>query len=481
MKRLILFAMLLLLWNGPIYAEDAAKNTAPVITGPFKVNVTLDGVFESRSMSEIILRPEEWNELTVKEVLPHGATVRQGDVILQLDPRKITDAIRDLESGMNLAELSIRQNEAEIATLETLLPIDLETANRAKRTAAEDLDRFSKLERDLTIRKEKESLKRSRQTLEMEEAELRELEKMYKADDLTEETEEIILKRQRDEVESAKFRVEVAEIENEKANRIEVPRREESLKEAATRQAAVFEKTRNVLPMTISKLKFEVQKLSLDRTKSIDKLDRLKRDLASMTVKAPRDGILYYGACVLGNWPSSTDMAAKLRRGGNLQANDVVLTIVDTSTLMIRTSVPEKQLANVRRGGTGHAVWADSEECRCDVRVESISAVPIASGKFTAMLDVVHLNGAKRSVQPLPGMTCTVTLNAYAKLDALTVPPAAIHTDEWDEQKRYVYVVNDSGKSEKRSIAVGRRTDKKVEVLSGLRAGENVLTIAPEE
>ena len=480
MKRLILFAMLLLLWNGPIFAEDAAKNTAPVVTGPFKVTVTLDGVFESRSMSEIILRPEEWNELTVKEVLPHGATIRQGDVILQLDSKKIIDAIRDLESGMNLAELTIRQNETEIATLETLLPVDLDAANRTKRTAVEDLDRFNKLERDLTVRKAKESLKRTRQALEMSEAELRELEKMYKAYDLTEETEEIILKRQRDEVESAKFFVELAEIELEKDTKIDLPRREESLKEAATRQSALHEKARTVLPMTLSKLKLEVQKLNIERSKSIEKLDKLKRDLASMTVKAPRDGILYYGACVLGNWPSSTDMAVKLRRGGSLQPNDVVLTIVDPTALVIRTSVPEKQLTNVRRGATGYATWADSDECRCDVRVDSISAVPIASGKFTAILDIGNLNDARRQVPPLPGMTCTVTINAYSKQDALTVPPAALRTDDWDEQKHYVYIVNDAGQREKRGVTVGRRTDKKIEILSGLRAGEKVSTAAEE-
>ena len=480
MKHLILLEFFLLLLAAPLFAEDPSKSTSPVAAGPFKVNVTLDGIFESRSMSEIILRPEEWTELTVKEVASHGAKVRQGDVILQLDPKKITDAIRDLESSMSLAELAIRQNETEVATLETLLPVDLEAANRTKRTAVEDLDRFNKLERELTVRKAKESLKRTKQALEMSEAELRELEKMYKADDLTEETEEIILKRQRDEVESAKFYLELAEIELAKDTKIDLPRREEALKEAATRQSALYEKARTVLPMTLSKLKLEVQKLNIERSKSIEKLDKLKPDLGSMTVQAPRDGILYYGACVLGNWPSSTDMAVKLRRGGSLQPNDVVLTIVDPTALLIRTSVSEKQLTNVRRGATGYAIWADSDECRCDVRVDSISAVPITSGKFTAILDIGNLNDARRQVPPLPGMTCTVTINVYSKQDALTVPPAALRTDDWDEQKRYVYVVNEDGQREKRSVTVGRRTDKKIEILSGLRAGEKVSTAAEE-
>ena len=480
MIRIFLVCSLFLIaWN-ELSAQETAKNTTKIAAGPFKVEVTLDGVFESRSMSEIILRPDEWAELTVKEVVAHGTRVRKGDVILQLDPRKITDAIRELEAGMRLVELTIHQNEVEVGALEPLLPLDTEAAARAKRIASEDLERFNKLERDLTIRQSKEALKRTRQFVEMEEAELRELEKMYKADDLTEETEEIILKRQRDEVEAAHFQLEVAQIEQEKALKIELPRREETLKEAAARQNVLYEKARSALPMAVMKLKLDTEKLKVDRGKSLEKLEKLKRDLAAMTVKAPMDGLLYFGACTLGNWPSSTELAAKLRRGGTLVANDVALTIVDPNVLVVRASVPEKQLSEVRRGVTGRATWSDSEDCRGDVRVESLSAVPIAPGKFTAVLEVANL-AAKCSVMPMPGMACTVKLEAYAKKDAIAVPATAVQTDVWDELQRYVNVVGADGKREHRSVSVGRRTDNKVEILAGVKEGETILTTKPEE
>ena len=481
MNRSLIVAWLLIFACGRLSADEPAKNTAKVVAGPFRVNVTLDGVFESRSMSEIVLRPEEWAELTIKEVVPHGSRVKRGDLLLQLDARKISEAIRDLEAGMNLGELAIRQNEVEIAALEPLLPLDLEAASRGKRIAVEDLDRFNKLERELTVRQAKESLKRTKQFVEMEEAELRELEKMYKADDLTEETEEIILKRQRDSVDAAHFQLEVAEIEHEKSLKINLPRREETLKEAATRQTVVFEKARNALPMALSKLRLDTEKLRLDRGKSIDKLDKLKRDLAAMTVKSPTDGIVYYGACVLGNWPNSTDIAAKLRRGGSVMANDVLLTVVDPTSLFIRAGVPEKQLSNVRRGVSGYATWSDSDDCRRSVVVESLSAVPVGPGKFTAVLAMPERNNAKCSAPPLPGMTCSITLQVYAKEDAITVPPGAVQTDEWDELRHYVYVVNADGEREKRAVSIGRKTDKKIEIVSGLKAGEVVLTTKPEE
>ena len=66
---------------------------------------------------------------------------------------------------------------------------------------AKDLKRFLENDIDLTKRSAANSLKSSEQTLEYQLEELKQLEKMYKEDDLTEETEEIVLKRQRDAVE----------------------------------------------------------------------------------------------------------------------------------------------------------------------------------------------------------------------------------------------------------------------------------------
>jgi multidrug efflux pump subunit AcrA (membrane-fusion protein) len=476
-------SLLLVSLSHSLPAEEAGSKspTTTVTSGPFRINIALDGVFESQSMTEIILRPEEWNELKIKEVASHGKRVRAGETILVLEPTKLNETIKDLEAGRELAELSIRQNELEIAALEPLLPLDLEAAKRTNRIATEDLDRFNRIERDLTIRQGDEALKRSRQNLEMEEAELNQLEKMYKADDLTEETEEIILKRQRDAVDSARFQLEQAELTREKSRQIDIPRREEALKEAVGRQKVVLEKSRSSLPMVLAKLKLETEKIKIDRKKSTEKLEKLKHDLAEMNVKAPRDGIVYYGACTLGNWPSSTDMANKLRRGGAVQANEVLLTVVDPTKLAIRVSVPEKNLASVQSKAVGTATWGGSDDCKAEVRFTSISAVPIVSGKFTALFDLVPSRDDSCSVTPVPGMGCSVTLHAYAKKDTITVPASAVQEDKWEENKHFVFVANKDGRSDKRPVTVGKQTEQLVEILSGLSPGETILTTASED
>ena len=83
--------------------------------------------------------------------------------------------------------------------------MDLEASARAKKIADEDLNYFLNINRSFLDESAEFSLKNAQQSLEYSEEELKQLEKMYKADDLTEETEEIVLKRARNEVEQGKF------------------------------------------------------------------------------------------------------------------------------------------------------------------------------------------------------------------------------------------------------------------------------------
>ena len=104
---------------------------------------------------------------------------------------------------------------------------------RVQRNADDDYSYFESTGRAQREKSALFNLKGAEQRLENVMEELKQLEKMYKANDLTEATEEIILKRQRDAVDMAKFRLEVAQIEHEKTLKQEIPRREESLKDAA--------------------------------------------------------------------------------------------------------------------------------------------------------------------------------------------------------------------------------------------------------
>jgi len=454
-------------------ARPAPSGPHVVRRGPLRIEVKLRGILEAARMAEVALAPEAWGELVVMKAVAQGTRVRQGEQVVWLDLRKIDEAIRQMEEGSALAELAIRQAEESVRLLARTTPLSLEAARRAKRAADEDLDRFLKIDRPLSEKSARFALKDADFRLLYAKEDLRQLEKMYKADDLTEETEEIILKRARHGVERAELSREKAIVAAEKTLELDLPRREKAARDAARRKTYDLDWAEASMPMQLEQKRLELDKARRDRTKAVDRLAKLKRDRQAMLVRAPADGIVYYGHCVRGHWPTAAAVAARLRKGGVLKPHEVFLTIVAPQPSRVRAVVPEKELHRLRAGLDARVVPTGYPDLKLAAKLDTLSLVPVKEGSFDAGLSLVE---PKAAAALTPGMTCSVTVAAYARDDAIAVPAACVFTEG---ATRCVYVVGKAGKPTRRPVTVGRRTDGKLEILKGLDPGERILTRKP--
>jgi len=465
-------------------AAEAKKDAPPkpstvkVKKGPFRIEVSLDGVFEAQHMTEMVLRPQEWVGLTVLSAVEHGTVVRRGDLLLALDLEKIDRAIADLRAELEVTDLTMQQAEQSLHMLEASTPLDLAAGQRAAQAASEDLKLYVDVNRPLLLRTHDFSLTMAKETLEYQEEELRQLEKMYKADDLTEETERIVLRRARNAVERAKFMYERAKIEHDHALKYDVPRGDEKVKDSAQRAALQWERDKIAIPVALKKQRLDLEKLKVQRARSAERLKNIQADREMMTVKAPVDGVVYYGRCVRGRFGGGTVATEDFRRGGTISPNAVFMTIVQPRPLFIRATVPEKELHLVQAGVKGTAKPTGYPDLRLTAIVERVAGVPGGSGGFDARITVAP---GQQAQALMPGMSCEVKLAAYEKKDVVAVPAGAVAADESDEQKHYVYVVAKDGKPQKREVTVGKRSDKQVEILRGLSEGDEILAEAPKE
>ena len=183
-------------------SDDAAKPHR-VKKGLLRIEVVVDGSLEPQEMSEIILRPQEWSGLSVLKAIDHGSAVKRGDLVLALDPEKIDHAIADLRSEIQLDDIALKQAELQLEAMDKSSPLDFESAQRAQRNMEEDAKQFFEVERPLFLKATEFSLQSAKDYVEYEEEELHQLEKMYRADDMREETEKIVLKRAQDAVKRA--------------------------------------------------------------------------------------------------------------------------------------------------------------------------------------------------------------------------------------------------------------------------------------
>ncbi len=450
--------------------------TVPIVKvekGPLQASVNLKGTFAAADMTEIILRPEIWGSSTgsfnVLSAVEPGTAVKRGDVLVTLQTEKIDRAIREAEAEQRNSEVALRLAEEELPALDKMVPLEMADAQRNKRNADDDLKKFLQIDRPMAEDLARFMVTNAEHFLEYAQEELKQLQKMYRSKDLTEETEEIILKRQRHQVEMAQFQLKLMTAHRDQALKVDLPRREQSMRENALKQAIALDKTQATLPLGLSQKRLALQKLRYEYEKSAKHLRDLKKDRELMPVRAPVDGIVYYGKCTKGQW-SSSSVTHKLQRGGTLQTDEVFMTLVSARPLLVDATVEEKDLHWLKIGAHGKATPVGYPDIHLSVELTTLSSVPDGSS-FSAVFKVEADHAAEAIV---PGMSATIKIIAYRNDEALTLPASAVFSD--DDEEHHVY---QPGTNKKIAVRVGKTSGDRIEILDGLREGDAVLASKP--
>ena len=469
---LLLIASLLLTPAWGASAQDKAAKKAPappkpatikVKAAPFRIEIKLPGVFESAGMTEISFKAKAAASLTVLKAVEHGSTVAKGDTLVTPKLDKFDKALKEKQHADLAGALALRQAEAEFTQLKASTPLKLAAAERNAKRAGENLEYFKK-NRELSKRATIEAYQMAVDRLAYIKEELRQLKKMYEADDLTEATEEIVLRRTKDSVRRSELAAEQAKVALDAALKTNLARQAKDMVLATQAAVTANEDAKVLLPMTLEKATLDIAASRRGRKKAIEALADLKADRKAMTIKAPVSGVVYYGRCNRGKW-SSTTVAARLVPKGKISPDEVFMTIVDPKSLFVRVSVSEKDFGLLAPGLTGQAAPTAYPQKTLAVKLDKFSTIPTASGQFDARLALPDGAGPVAA-----GMTCSITLKAYENLKAITVP-ASVVSKEGD--KEFVYVKQGDAKK-KRPVVTGRSHAGKVEIVKGLTAGETV-------
>lgn len=488
-------AMVVLLLTAPVRAQDEKKpeeaktaetkaeekpaevKTVKAERGLLQVELTLDGVLEAKQMTPIVVRPKTWKELTVESAVKHGQRVGKGEQLVKLDLENLDRAIEDQAQALDLARLKLAQAGEDLQLLEKSTPLDMEQLERSKKILDEDLQLFFSEDLEQARKSAEFSLKQTKSYVENEEEELKQLEKMYEADDLTEETEEIVLKRQREAVEQARFYLEQAVREHDRTLKYQIPRMEQARKLGAALSELSYAKGKYTIPVTLkqSHLEMQAQKMAIDKSERA--LADLKADRELLNIVAPVDGVVYYGKCTDGQWSAASTVAERLQTGGALSPNDVFMTIVAPGGLWLRGTAEEKDIASLRVGIAGTATPTAYEDVKAPIQLAERSAIPISSGKYDVKFDVPSSADLERLVA---GMNAKAKLVVYRNENAVKVPASAVFSDDAAPDAKYVYIQTEPGKHEKRSVTAGRKSGDKLEITSGLNGDETLLAEKPQ-
>lgn len=146
-----------------------------------------------------------------------------------------------------------------------------------------------------------------------------------------------------------------------------------------------------------------------------------------------------------------------------------LLTVMDTSRIVARLHLSPDQAAKLKPGNAA--------------TVATLEPAAEGAGKVLLVNSATDVNGTTVEVwveapnpkgQFRPGTTAQVRIVARTVKDAVVIPAVAVQTTEG--KKPFVLVAGEDGRAHERLLTLGIREGNHVQVLSGLHAGETVIT-----
>jgi HlyD family secretion protein len=463
-----------------LLAATMAVSPAAEITvesKPFTIDRSFSATILPAKPVLVSIDPESWSDFTIEEILPHGTAVKKGDVLVKFDREGYDRKLEDLKRAVESRALTLASQELAFVKLGEETTIRLEAARKAQRVAAEELEYFTKIGRKAQEEEVADDLEGSKRRLEAAREELKQLKMMYDADDLTEQTEEIILKRQEYAVKSSELALKLAELSTGRTLQVLLPRRAESLTTDAKSTSIELEKAEENLPRSLQTARLDLEAARIAAVREKDELADLEKDGALFELRAEADGIFYYGSLDEGRWTLG-ELAKALVKGGKVPLIRTFASVVpDDADLGLVAHVDESTARSLRKLMKGGVTAGGREDVALTATVQQIAAVPAADGRYRVDLLPEWPEDEKlewpADLDVVPGMSFECRFVVHKNDAVITLPAKALRAA--DEGRWTVQVKMADGQSETRGVVRGRVSGDRVEIASGLEAGQVVI------
>jgi hypothetical protein len=254
------------------------------------------------------------------------------------------------------------------------------------------------------------------------------------------------------EVEGNAFTVTQAELE------LQVKETEISVLKDFTRKMQL-ETLNGNLTASESKLAADEAGLAME----IKRRDRAEQELEDCVIRAEKSGLVIYPSAA--SWKTTPDITD----GATVRKDQVLLLMPDLSQMQVKLGIHESVIDRVRPGLEAIVTLPDRT---LTAKVSEVASVTRPAGwwtgnvvKYDTVIKLPENEGLK------PGMSAEIEVILAVHEDVLLIPVAAvIETDQGD----YCWVAGQADPV-KKEIQLGDSNDVFIEVLSGLREGEQVI------
>jgi multidrug resistance efflux pump len=428
----------------------------------------LEAIYEALESAEFKLRLEAYQgDLTVLKVAPAGESVKKGDLLFSLDKGLIEKQIAALENDLRVARATYEKTQSDLTIGTKGDALALHQATTAVKDAETALKAFEEVEGKHMVQQLELNVKFMEDALHDQAEELAQLEKMYKSEELTNATSEIVVRRARRNMERTKTSLEMGRLEAANVKNIRYPQQRNGLVHA-------IEVARNALDgvrtgQALGKIQREAEAVKAKAALVLleEQAAKLKADLAKFAWHAPIDGRVFYGQFLHGAWSTGEQVAPMLVPGEKVQAGQVLLTVCGPST-RAKADLAEADYFEVVPGFDATVAPAALPDSKREGTVRAKGTVAATKGAGSAF--EVRIDFKEPPHDLLPGMKGKATIKGKELKDVVLVPSQAVA----GQAGKCTLNVTKDGKVAPREVTVGKSDGKLTHIKSGLEPGEKV-------
>ncbi|MEQ1825352.1 MAG: efflux RND transporter periplasmic adaptor subunit [Pirellula sp.] len=481
----LVFASLIgLNWNRDRTGSAAIADQAvwqEVDKSDLEVVVLERGSLESQSNVELIcevedVRKDNINGTTILWMIPNGASVKKGDLVVELDSNPMQEALDD---QILFTENAIAEKIQAEANLKNQF-----TMNLTAKAEAELLIKLAELELEMYTDNENGTKKllvdankrriddvnneilAAQATLGLRREEHRGFQSLFELGyaNRNEVRQRELIYLQAEGQFAAKLNQLQTEISTLRKMQVYEQRRELLNLEGkvATAKRGLEQVLRNNearLAQTQALMRAKEESLK----KEEERLDRYRSQLEKCKIYSPQSGLVAY--------PSSK--VYEVREGVPVLFRQKLLSIPNLDSMQVETRIHESALDQVRSGLPVRVTVDAFPNVQYKGRVKSVAVLPEQnswSGNDTKVYQTIVTISEK--VEGLkPGMTAVSEILVDSVRDVVNVP---LHAVVEHDQQTYVVVRDETNRLRPRQVELGQASDTRVSIQSGLSEGEAI-------
>ena len=218
------------------------------------------------------------------------------------------------------------------------------------------------------------------------------------------------------------------------------------------------------------------RKFNLERVKLAD----INQQLEAATIRAVRPGLVVYGGSNSNSSRFRSSSQEAIQEGATVRERQAILTIPDMREMAVKVNIHESA---VQRVAVGQRVNVSIDAFPDEQLTGVVTKVAVVADSANAFMNpdlkvyptTIKIDGTHDWLRP--GMSSQVEILVDRLEDVVYIPIQAV---TYAADKRVVYVSN-GGRPERREVQTGAFSEQFIEIVSGLREGEPVLLLPPQQ